>query len=133
MVRITSWREYSRFKLEAAQAGSKAVVAGDLLQRDALVAHAIGDPTAQGRVGLQQHRERASGTVAATVAAEFNPGSALVVGDASVGHQAPPAEHTAVLVGREAALEQTVELTAMDARARQDLGERCGGRLQMTK
>ncbi|HEY8706631.1 MAG TPA: hypothetical protein VIM34_01390 [Burkholderiaceae bacterium] len=116
---------------EAAQSSSKTQVGADLVDRDALAAHALGDPCGQRRVSLQQQTERADGSAACAVTTELDLGDALVVGHARVWNERAPSERAPVVVRGDTVIEQAIELAAIDAGAPLDLGHRGVGGVQL--
>ena len=79
---------------QGANTKAQTVVGADLLDRYALGADLVGDPLRQGRVGLDEKVERASGAESGGVAQDL--GRAPVSADMGVGHQGAPTVRTTV-------------------------------------
>jgi hypothetical protein len=117
--------------LQAVDAHPQALVGANLPDRDALVAHALGDPGRERRVRLHQHGEGPGGP--SPVAAGCDPGDAAVLGNTGIGHEGPPAEHASVLVRLEAMVKQAVEMAAIDAGDGLDLAQGRAARIELDR
>src|SRR5450631_2672439 len=98
--------------LEAIQPNAEAIVRGQLIDGDALRADAVGEPLGQRRLRLQQLGKGAGGTWSAAVSTWGDICDALVAANPRVRHETSPTEYPAVVVQRQAPLQQTIEVSA---------------------
>lgn len=117
--------------LETTQPQPQAIVRGKLLDGDALLAHAVDEPLSQRGIGLQQLTKSTGHTSRMFARGVHDSRAALVGGGPYVRHKASPAEHPAVFVCRQTPLQQTIDLPAMDARLRLDLGQGSAGHVEL--